>query len=231
MGLGASAVAFGSAGLLLFVITQALIPALGRITAIEPVILWFLLGGLGVMTPLLLAALFLLHREGAFARPGVWTERLRFRPMMPADWLWTGGALAVSVGLMALLSVGARVFFGKADLQPSFMTLEPLAPGHYWILAAWIPFWILNIMGEEVAWRGVILPRQEASFGRRAWLVHGAGWLLFHLAFGWQLLVVLFPLVFILPYAVQRRQNSWVGVLIHAGINGPGFLAVAFGLV
>jgi len=38
-------------------------------------------------------------------------------------------------------------------------------------------------------------------------------------------------MLFILPYIVQRRRNSWVGVAIHAGVNGPGFVAVAFGLV
>src|SRR5215510_4699098 len=35
----------------------------------------------------------------------------------------------------------------------------------YWILGAWLPFFVLNIVGEEFTWRGVALPRQEAAFG------------------------------------------------------------------
>jgi hypothetical protein len=32
---------------------------------------------------------------------------------------------------------------------------------------------VLNIVGEEFVWRGVVLPRQEVAFGGRAWLVNG----------------------------------------------------------
>jgi membrane protease YdiL (CAAX protease family) len=77
----------------------------------------------------------------------------------------------------------------------------------------------------------VILPRQEAALGRGAWVANAPGWLLFHLAFGWLLMVVLLSILIILPYAVQRRQNTWVGVVIHAVVNGPGFVAVALGVV
>ena len=125
---------------------------------------------------------------------------------------------------------GIKLAFGDVSLQPSFMSFKPLSSGRYWILAAWLPFWILNIMGEEFLWRGVLLPRQEIAFGKWAWLVNGSGWLLFHLAFGPMLLITLLPIVLILPFAAQHQRNSWVGVLIHAGLNGPAFIAIALGL-
>ena len=108
--------------------------------------------------------------------------------------------------------------------------METPTPGHYWILAVWLPFWVLNVVGEELLWRGVVPPRQEVAFGRWAWLANGSGWLLFHVAFGGAILVTVWPIVFILPYVVQRLRNSWTGVIIHVGLNGPGFFAVAFGL-
>ena len=86
-------------------------------------------------------------------------------------------------------------------------------------------------MGEEIIWRGVMLPRQEVVFGKWTWLFHGTGWAIFHVAFGWLLLVTLLPILYVQSYAVQKRKNSWIGVVIHAGINGPGFLAISFGLV
>jgi membrane protease YdiL (CAAX protease family) len=194
----------------------------------EPVACWFLIGGVVVLLPLLLAAALLLRQEN-IPRERLWQERMRFRCMTGRDWTWALGGLLVIWLSSGALMVVLKVFFGQQDLQPAFLVFEPLGPGRYWILAAWLPFVALNIMGEEILWHGVLLPRQESAFGRHAWLVNGIGWLLFHLPFGWQIVITLCPTVFIIPFAVQRRQNSWIGVVMHAGLNGPGFLIVAFG--
>jgi membrane protease YdiL (CAAX protease family) len=231
MGLGLSAVIFGGATVLLLVGTGVLIPYLHEITGLEHVLLWFLVAGLGVFTPLLLLALWLLQREGAFSQPNLWSGRLRFRRMSRRDWIWTIGAVVAIGMLSSVLMHVIQVLFGQMDHQPPFMAFEPLTPGRYWILAVWLPYWLLNIMGEEILWRGVMLPRQEAGVGRYAWLVNALGWMLFHVAFGWQLLVVLVPILFLLPYVVQRQQNSWVAVVIHGAVNGPSFLAISFGLL
>jgi membrane protease YdiL (CAAX protease family) len=71
-----------------------------------------------------------------------------------------------------------------------------------------------------------MLPRQEIAFGKNTWVIHGFGWGLFHIAFGWQLLITLMPLIFIQSYIVQRTKNSWIGVLMHGGLNGPSFIAI-----
>lgn len=227
---GGTLLLFGGAALLLFAATHGVIPALAARTATEPVLLWFAAAGLGVFAPLLLAGWALLRREAARTWPEVWRERLRFRPMTTGDWAWSLAGLTL-IGLLGTGSLALlRLLWSDVQLHPSFLTLAPLGPGRYWILAAWLPFWALNILGEEVLWRGVVLPRQEAAFGRWAWLSNGAGWLVFHTAFGAAILLALWPILFILPYVVQRRRNSWIGVTIHAGVNGPGFLAVAFGL-
>jgi len=83
--------------------------------------------------------------------------------------------------------------------------------------------------GDSLARRG--LAAAGSGAGRGAWLANSTGWLIFHIAFEPAILLTLGPTVFILPYVVQRRQNSWTGVVIHAVLNGPGFLAVAFGMV
>jgi membrane protease YdiL (CAAX protease family) len=149
--------------------------------------------------------------------------------MNGGDWLWT----IVGIAAVGVLTGGIGAALGmlpEAKLRPSFMTLEPLGSGRHWILGAWLPFFVLNIVGEEFVWRGVVLPRQEVAFGGRAWLVNGILWLLFHAAFPWKVLLILVPITLILPYVVQRRRNTWAGVVIHAGFGGTGFLALAFGL-
>jgi membrane protease YdiL (CAAX protease family) len=230
-GLGQTAILFGGAALLLFTVTHVVIPSLSEITTAEPILLWFAAGGMGVFLPLLLIAVALLKQEEVPLNSETWRERLRFRSMTRADWIWTaGGVLAVAI-LVAVSVVLMKILFGFVNLQPSFLRLEPLSPDRYWILAVWLPFFWVNVMGEEILWRGVILPRQEAAFGRWAWLANGLGWLGFHLAFGPSLLFVLWPTTLIIPYVVQRQRNSWIGVVIHGVLNGGGFVAVAFGLL
>jgi membrane protease YdiL (CAAX protease family) len=140
---------------------------------------------------------------------------------------WIGIGCNLSGLIMKLL----EIMFGKFDHSPAFMSFQALTTGRYWLLFVWFPYWILNIFGEEFLWRGVMLPRQELAFGKNAWLIHGTGWGLFHLAFGWKLLVMLLPLIFIQSFLVQKTKNSWVGVIMHAGLNGPSFLAICFGLI
>ena len=37
------------------------------------------------------------------------------------------------------------------------------------------------------------------------------------------MLIILLPILFVESYVVQRRQNTWLGVLIHTSINDPFF--------
>lgn len=222
---------FGIAGLILYLQTNLLIPYLTSITGMETVIWWFIVSAFGMFIPLMVLAMCILHKEDWQFKSGVWKDRMRFRKMSTGDWLWGIGGI-ISIGILSYpIMIIIETMVGHLDHQPPFMQFEPLSTGRYWILAVWLPYWFFNIMGEEVLWRGVILPRQEKSFGKYTWIIQGIGWGLFHIAFGWQLLLTLIPILFILPYIVQRRKNSWIGVLIHAGINGPGFVAISLGLI
>lgn len=58
----------GGAALLLFAVTHLISPAIAATTGIEPVLLWFLAGGLGVFTPLMVIAFLMLRVESAGER-------------------------------------------------------------------------------------------------------------------------------------------------------------------
>jgi CAAX protease family protein len=229
LGLVGSAALFGLGALLLAVTTRVVIPALVAATGAEPVVLWFLAASAVVFGPLLATAGVLLRGERAESEAWSWSVRLRLRAMSGSDWIWSlAGMAAVGASTGCIAAVLAAL--GRTRVTLSFMALEPIRPGRYWILAAWLPFFALNVLGEELLWRGVVLPRQEASLGERAWLVNGIGWLLFHAAFPWQVLAMLVPITLILPWIAQRRRSTWPGIVIHAGFGGAGFLALAFGL-
>jgi membrane protease YdiL (CAAX protease family) len=222
---------FGSAAIILFIETNYLIPYLTKTSGIETVIWWFVVAGLGMFIPLVIIAILILRNEKIPFSLDSLKQRLRFRKLNSTDWFWTiGGILAIGIFSLVIME-SIEYISGPIDHQPPFMKFEPLDAGRYWILAVWFPYWIFNIMGEEILWRGVVLPRQEIPFGRFAWLVNGCGWALFHIAFGWQLFLTLIPILLILPYVTQKRKNSWIAVIMHAIINGPSFIAISFGLL
>lgn len=231
MGLLQSLLIFSSAAVLMYMMTHFLIPFLSVTTGIEIIFFWFLVGGLGIFLPLIVAAYFILKSEGSKLSKELWIERLRFKKIGKRDVKFVSIGIVLTLVLTFAIMTAIESIFGKFDTSPSFMKFEPLSSGRYWLLAVWFPYWILNIMGEEILWRGVMLPRQELSFGKYTWLLHGTGWLLFHIPFGLNLLVTLLPLLFIQSYVVQATKNSWNGVLMHGIINGPSFIAIAFGAI
>lgn len=231
LGLAGSFAIYIPAAILMYCMTKYMIPYLSRVTGQETILFWFIVGGLGIFTPLIITGVLILRREGFGFSAKTWVDRLRFRKISKKDILWgLFGLIFVGVA-SGLLMKGMEYFIGSFDHSPSFMTFEPLSKGRYWLLLVWLPYWILNIMGEEFLWRGVMLPRQELAFGKYTWLIHGFGWGLFHVAFGWHLLITLIPLIFIQSYIVQKTKNSWVGVIMHGGLNGPSFIAICFGLI
>lgn len=219
---------FALGAVLLLAATRTLIPVLVGRYDLDPLLAWFLAAGIGVFAPLLVLGWAFVRAEGTRSAGDLWSDRLRFRRLSGSDWPLIAGAMAAVALLTALVVLALLFFEGRAALHPAFLPGVPLSSGRYWLLSVWPLFWVVNIFGEEFLWRGVLLPRQEVAHGSWAWIFNGAGWSLFHAAMGWQI-VLLLPMSFILPYAVQRSQNTWVGVILHATLNGPAFLAVSFG--
>lgn len=231
IGLILSFTIFGFAALLMYSMTNFLIPFLSQSTGKEPILFWFIVGGLGIFTPLIILGLLILKGEGLHMNHVTFITRLRFRRITKSDLMWTlSGFLAVALLSMLVMKL-LEFFLGHYEQAPEFMTFEPLEKGRFWLLLVWLPFWLLNIFGEEFLWRGVMFPRQEIAFGKYTWIIHGFGWLLFHIAFGWKLLLTLVPLIFIQSFVVQKTKNSWTGVIMHAGLNGPSFIAISLGLL
>ena len=215
---------FGIPTVLLYLATYRLIPFLNENTVIPPVVNWFISGCVLVFIPLLVASLAAYRLEG---RPISWAaikKRFRLNPMTKSDWLWTIGLLVFTFAASGLLMMTGL------DTSPPFLHFEGLAKGEEWILLAWLPFFASIIIGEEFMWRGYILPRQEINHGKWAWFINGFFWTMFHLSFGWGLIILLLPLMFVLPWVVQKQKNTWIGIIVHGIVNGLGFISIALGL-
>jgi len=158
MGFIESLAIFGIASVILIIETQFLIPYLNKISGWETIVCWFIVAGLGFFLPMLITAILILRKEGFRLNKKVWIERLRFRKMTKSDWLWSIGAIFVIMLLSTFIVEILKSIISDVNYRPTFMSFEPLSAGRYWILLLWFPYWILNIMGEEILWRGTLLP-------------------------------------------------------------------------
>ena len=106
-------------------------------------------------------------------------------------------------------------------LDTSMLTYVVGAPlkGNWGIIAIFLVSLILNIVGEELWWRGYILPRQEVQFGKYTWILHGFLWTFFHAFKYWDLLGLL-PVCLIISYMAQKQKNNWTVFMAHLIFNG-----------
>ena len=238
MPLASAWVWFGVPGIVLFGFVHAGIPALERLglDALEAYLI-ALLVPLAAMTA---ASLILLRREGRTLSWSSVRDRYRFRGMTVRDWAWACAAVAIGLGGMMVLGalVSWLVSAGVVPLPDRLpAALDPRSPGveglaasipgglfgRWDLVALYFAVLFFNVVGEESFWRGYVLPRQEAAHGHHAWAVHGTLWAVFHV-FKWWEIIALLPLTLALAYVCQRRRNSTPGLVIHAAVNGGGFL-------
>lgn len=204
------------------------IPAVDARRVLPIEVTYFLLVGLLVLAPMLLAALFLTGRETGSFRPGIILARMRVRRIHGTDWAWTAGTFVV-LSLASLVTAKLLMPRLGLDATPFFFRNMPLAPGQRWILGVWPVFFFFNIFGEELLWRGYIQPRQELLTGRWTWLVHGLLWAIWHVPMGFDLILAALPIFFILPAVVQMRRNTSIAIVVHAVFGAFGFLTLALG--
>lgn len=72
-------------------------------------------------------------------------------------------------------------------------------------------------------------PRQEEKHGRYTWIIHGTLWTLFHFPFWWNL-IALVPSAFSLSYVVSKTKNTTAGMIVHALMNGLGYIIILLGI-
>jgi membrane protease YdiL (CAAX protease family) len=105
--------------------------------------------------------------------------------------------------------------------------------GRWWVAAYYALVLLFgNIAGEELWWRGYLLPRQELAHGRTTWIVHGVLWAAFHLFFQTNLweMVRMVPTCCALAFVAQHRKNTWPGIVGHTLGNSPLLLQIVRGI-
>jgi hypothetical protein len=98
---------------------------------------------------------------------------------------------------------------------------EP-AVGQWWLLGLLAVQVVFNyLLGEELIFRGILLPKMSGVFGKRDWLANHLLFTVYHLHFVWTTPSRLL-LDWIYPWPARRFKSYWMAAIIH------GFDAVMF---
>ena len=73
-----------------------------------------------------------------------------------------------------------------------------------------------TVLGEELLFRGVLLPRMHGAFGDRDWVANGVLFAAYHLHEPWVIPTTLLDTLFI-AYPTKRYRSAWIGIAVHSG--------------
>ena len=71
-----------------------------------------------------------------------------------------------------------------------------------------------TVLGEELLFRGYLLPRMNGAFGRRDWLANGVLFAVYHLHEPWVIPAPL--LVPVEAFAAKRYRSALVSIAVHS---------------
>jgi membrane protease YdiL (CAAX protease family) len=94
---------------------------------------------------------------------------------------------------------------------------EAFFSGSWGWFAVVVVFVVFNtVLGEELLFRGVLLPRMRGVFGRRDWVANGVLFTIYHLHVPWVIPTTLVEGIFLEAYPSRRFQSAWMGIIVHS---------------
>jgi membrane protease YdiL (CAAX protease family) len=72
-----------------------------------------------------------------------------------------------------------------------------------------------TMLGEELLFRGLLLPRMQQVFKKWDWVANGVLFVVYHLHVPWVIPTGLVD-IFALAYPSRRYQSAWMGIIVHS---------------
>jgi uncharacterized protein len=131
-------------------------------------------------------------------------------------WLWV---------IPFVLLFGIWSFFGYNPSGPANRDLTNFVNstiGQEFFSGAWGWFAVIvvqlvfvSFLGEDLLFRGLLLPRMRDVFGRGDFVANGALFAFYHLHIPWSIPAALADII-ITAYPTRRWQNVWMSVIVHS---------------
>jgi membrane protease YdiL (CAAX protease family) len=130
-------------------------------------------------------------------------------------WLWAI-PFVVGFGLLQLvplhLPIVASHDFGKVLGSTEG---HDLLRGNWPLFALIVVMMVFNtVLGEELIFRGLLLPRMRGAFGRADWVVNGVLMGVYHLHQPWSIPSSVVAGL-LMAYPTKRFRSAWMGIIVH----------------
>jgi membrane protease YdiL (CAAX protease family) len=207
-------------------------PAIMARTSLHPGLVYWLVVVVGLMWQFVVSLAVLRHELGGLRWPSI---KKRIWLNLPRDprtgkarkilFLWAVPAIAANVlgGYLASYLDTAWTNLVPALREPSYAQIQGLADpqfhGQWWILGLTLTSMLFNyLLGEELLFHGVLLPRMAGVFGRWDWVANTVLFGLYHVHKIW-FWPSMIASSFGYAWAAKRFRSLWMSVIVH-GIEG-----------
>jgi membrane protease YdiL (CAAX protease family) len=215
------AAAAGPMGILAWIVTPALASAIGGPGALQRALLISIT--VGLVWQFVLTSI-LIYREQRTLRWSVIRQALWLRAPRSPKTGKRGGRMWL---VLPPLVVGFGVAHKLVPALPHPMVRDQgiflashaghvLLHGNGALLLLIAVLLVFNtVLGEELLFRGLLLPRMNGSFGRFDWLANGILFTVYHVHEWWAMPQVIFDTL-ILVYPSKRYRSSLIGIIVHS---------------
>jgi membrane protease YdiL (CAAX protease family) len=221
-------------GILAWVVAPLLARAFSGPTALPRALILSL--GTGLIWQFFLVLIVVRREQGTLSWPVVKAALWLQAPRSPSS-----GRVG---GRLWLVLVPCLLIFGAEEFIPGFSpvaghdlpTFMESAAGAHLLSGHWTWFAVITtmvlfntVLGEELLFRGLLLPRMRGAFGSGDWVANGVLFAVYHLHLPWAIPTVLFDTL-ALSYPSRRYRSALIGIAVHSA-QSVVILALALSLV
>jgi CAAX protease family protein len=179
----------------------------------------------------------------------VWFEQRSLRWATLRQALWLGSPRSPSSGRVGgklwLILIPLFALFAVEELFPAVSPPSGRDLGAFfdtdagqsfikgnwgWFALVLVLFLFNTVLGEELLFRGLLLPRMNRVFGRGDWAANGVLFAGYHLHTPWMMPATLLIDTFAIAYPSKRYQSAWIGIAVHSA-QSVFFAAILLALV
>ena len=118
----------------------------------------------------------------------------------------------------------AGAILGSAEIQAQLI-------GAWWFLGLFVVNAVFNtILGEELLFRGALLPKMNGVFGKWDWVANGVLFGVYHLHQPWGMLRSIIGGVFLWAFPAKRFRSTWMSIILHS-LQSVYFTFLILGIV
>src|SRR5215208_4791118 len=167
----------------------------------------------------------------------VYRERGSLRWSVLKDALWLHSPRSPKTGRVGgrlwLVLIPFVLLFAAEGAIPVLSVISPVAShdfnvflgseaGQAFMSGNWVWFAVIatsfvfnTVLGEELLFRGLLLPRMRGTFGRFDWVANGVLFAFYHLHVPWAIPATLVD-TFALAYPSRRYRSALIGIIVHS---------------